>query len=381
MDLKNAVKQPVALYVHVPFCLKKCPYCAFYKTIYKEAQVADYLTAFQRECDAYVRSGLPVKIHSIFLGGGTPNALSPEDLNSLLEIIERTFVPIQSTIERTSELNPDVLSAEHLAVFSDHGFNRFSLGVQSFQPKILSFLGRSHTPEKVVETVEMIQKSGVHNINLDLIFSTPISTQEDLQKDIEQALSLNPTHLSTYALTIEDGTPFYRRGVQALSDDTELTHYDIIQSQLRQNGFDHYEVSAFAQPGYQSIHNLSYWQLTPYIGLGPSASSYLHRHYQNPADLSAYCSNPDQVVQDNLAASPDPVDQEKADFWLTNLRLRVGVSKLAYERRFGQTPSQEYGEKITQLVTQGWLEVTATHIRATDSGLALLNDLLVELVG
>ena len=380
MIVSDALSQPIALYVHVPFCVKICPYCSFYKTRKIDRYVKDYLSAIELECMRYQSLSDAFQIHSIFLGGGTPNALSPEALDQLLTIIGERFGMGEHTLERTSELNPEYVTQEHIHVFQKHGFNRFSLGVQSFQEKILKFLGRNHQPETVIKAVNLLQSNGLKNLNLDLIFSTPISKKEDIQKDVEATLGLNPTHISTYALTIEEGTPFYKRGIKALSDNVELAHYEYIQSELKHAGFEHYEVSAFAKPGFFSIHNLSYWQLTPYIGLGPSASSYLHRHFQNESDLTTYCESPGQALQEALSLGPAPMKEEKEDFLLTHLRLINGIKKSRYAQRFGTDIVNDYKPQWIELIKNGYIEETNTHIKVTKSGLALLDTVLVELM-
>ena len=263
----------LGLYIHIPFCVKKCPYCAFHKTLWSVDAESQYLMALEQEMQFYTNVHGRLTITSLFIGGGTPNSLSLDHFERLLQLCYRYF-DIDPKIEKTVELNPEILTTSFLAILKSLHINRLSLGIQSFLSEDLIYLGRQHSPKTAESALQLVRDWGFSNINIDLMFSLKHSSLSSLLHNISVACSFEPTHLSTYALTIEPGTLFQKQIVKPLDQDKELKQYKRIRSLLRKAGYQHYEVSAFAKKGFQSQHNLTYWRFENYIGLGPSAASF-----------------------------------------------------------------------------------------------------------
>ena len=369
----------VALYVHVPFCQSLCPYCAFYKKPWSSDEEIHYLNAIKIELDHYKNNFAPITLHSIFLGGGTPSILSPKTLETLLTYIHQTF-PRTTTCESTSEMNPESVTQDKLTILKNFGFNRISIGVQSFQTSELQFLGRTHSQNKVVEAIQLLHKNNLKNFNIDLIFGLKNATIPLLKNTLDRAIALEPTHLSTYALSIEDGTPFEREHVSPMDDDHPLTHYRYIRNYLKKNGYAQYEVSAFSKPGFQSQHNLTYWTLNPYIGIGPSASSfYLNQHYQQPKNLTTYCKNPIGPIPTNHTPAPNNSELIH-DYISTHLRLMKGLSLANFQSRFNSNFEEEFFTPLAKLYNLKLLKKQGAYLRVTTKGLYLLNTVLLELM-
>ncbi|MSR88588.1 MAG: radical SAM family heme chaperone HemW [Candidatus Margulisbacteria bacterium] len=365
----------VALYVHVPFCQSLCPYCAFYKKPWSSDEEIHYLNAIKIELDHYKNNFAPITLHSIFLGGGTPSILSTNTLETLLTYIHQTFQRTDHC-ESTSEMNPESVTQDKLTILKNFGFNRISIGVQSFQTSELQFLGRTHSQNKVVEAIQLLHKNNLKNFNIDLIFGLKNATLPLLKNTLDRAIALEPTHLSTYALSIEDGTPFEREHVSPMDDDHQLTHYRYIRNYLKKNGYAQYEVSAFSKPEFQSQHNLTYWTLNPYIGIGPSASSfYLNQHYQHPKNLTTYCKNPTTPIpRKSIPNTPELIQ----DYISTHLRLMKGLFLPSFQARFNTNFEAEFAIPISKLTHLKLLKKQGNYLRVTTKGLYLLNSVLLE---
>ena len=265
------------LYIHIPFCASRCIYCGFYSTTSLKLR-QQYVDAVCREM-----SLLPTpskergSIDTIYLGGGTPSQLTPDQLRQLFLYINKVYE--NQAVEVTIEMNPDDVTAEYAAVLAELGINRVSMGAQTFDDERLHFLHRRHTAGQVPQTVKTLRDAGIQNISVDLMYGFPNETLEDWQRDIEAVLALNVEHLSAYCLMIEEGTPLYRmlhKGEASSLCDEELERqmYEVLIDKLTAAGYEHYEISNFAKPGYRSRHNSSYWNDIPYIGLGAAAHSY-----------------------------------------------------------------------------------------------------------
>ena len=261
------------LYIHIPFCASRCIYCGFYSTTSLELR-QQYVDAVCREMSI---RGTDSLIDTIYLGGGTPSRLTPDQLRQLFLYINKVYE--NQAVEVTIEMNPDDVTAEHAAVLAELGINRISMGAQTFDDERLHFLHRRHTAGQVPQAVKTLRDAGIQNISVDLMYGFPNETLEDWQRDIEAVLALNVEHLSAYCLMIEVGTPLYRmlhKGEASSLCDEELERhmYEMLIDKLTAAGYEHYEISNFAKPGYRSRHNSSYWQDIPYIGLGAAAHSY-----------------------------------------------------------------------------------------------------------
>ncbi len=379
------------LYIHIPFCLQKCRYCDFASYAGCASLMHPYVDAVlaeaQMEADLL---GHPM-IETIFIGGGTPSLLPPEELARLMRDIHRLF-PVQQGAEITSEANPGTLTKEWLSCAIDVGINRLSLGMQAAQPHLLRLLGRIHTLPEVIQSVDMARQAGIKNLNLDCMFGLPTQTMEDWQETLHTVLSLQPEHVSCYGLIPEEGTPLKEdldAGRLSLpEEDTERAMYDLTLNLLKAQGYEQYEISNFAKPGYACRHNLGYWRQVPYLGLGASAASmlpdvsgsnaYLRR--SNPALLEQYLSM--MAARDFSAREETPVPKEEAQFETLMLGLRTtkGVSESAYEGMHGVPMVQRYGATLATLEKQGLLVHQDGCWRLSRRGMDVQNAILVELM-
>ncbi len=282
------------LYIHIPFCKSRCIYCGFYSTTGMELRQR-YVDAVCREMDLHKKDGSSCvnQIKTIYLGGGTPSQLTTEQLRQLLYNIYKVYdlTPCLSPCEVTIEMNPDDVTEAYAEALPELGINRVSMGVQTFDDERLRFLHRRHTAAQVPEAVRLLRDAGIRNISVDLMYSFPDETLDDWRRDIEAALALDVEHISAYCLMVEEGTPLYRmmHKVHLCDEETERTMYELLIDELTTAGYEHYEISNFAKPGYRSRHNSSYWHDVPYIGLGAAAHSYdRQRRSWNVSDIHQY---------------------------------------------------------------------------------------------
>ena len=383
------------LYIHLPFCRRKCRYCDFASYAGREGLMHTYVDALLKEAarqSSYYEGlyGHPLQMETVFLGGGTPSLLPPEELRRLLSGLRDVF-GIAPDAEFTSEANPGTLTSAWLDAAVAGGVNRLSLGMQAYQPSLLETLGRIHDFPQVEASVRMARTAGIHNLSLDLMFGLPGQTAAMWRDTLDAALSLSPTHLSCYGLIPEEGTPLKRdldAGVLSLpEEDTERQMYDDTLTILGRHGFEQYEISNFALPGYACMHNLGYWRQVPYLGLGASAASCMDEQ-----DGSAYvrASNP-PGLQDYLdmvqrgdwqARTVESVSPRDALFetMMLGLRTTQGVSEEAFLRMHGKCPDAVYGEKLRMLEAQGLLQHADGFWRLTRHGMDVQNSVLVTLM-
>ncbi|MBR6760647.1 MAG: radical SAM family heme chaperone HemW [Oscillospiraceae bacterium] len=306
----------VGLYLHIPFCAKKCPYCDFYSLPYRRSHMADYTAAVCRNLAALPKA---LTADSIYLGGGTPSLLPFDALQQILDTI-RSHCSVEHA-EITLEANPCTMTDDALQHWLHSGINRLSVGIQSFCDDELKQLGRNHTAEQSRQAILRAANIGFSNLSVDLMLGTPLQTAASLSESIATALSLPITHLSAYMLKIEDGTPFAENPPEIADSDTAAERYHQLRSAMLAAGFHHYEISNFAKPGFESRHNLKYWECKPYIGIGPGAHScYGGKRYYAPRSLEQFCSSYHQpiVIDDTEPCS----DGERL---MLGLRLQKGI--------------------------------------------------------
>lgn len=331
------------LYVHVPFCRTRCVYCAFYSTTHGAGLQQDYVGAVGLEM-ARRQDELPGVAQTVYLGGGTPSVLQPSALEQLFASIHRFFA-LAPDAEVTIEANPDDVDAAFCRRLKALGVNRVSLGVQSLSDERLRFLRRRHDAAGAVAAVRLLKESGIDNISIDLIFGLPGQSLEEWQNDVQTALSLSVTHLSAYSLMVEEGTPLQRMVEQGEVADTDEDVYEAMMAHLadaaEKAGFEHYEISNYARPGFRSRHNSSYWLGTPYLGFGPSAHSYdgLDLRRANTADLHAYLAAADGGVLHTTERLTEAELQD--EMVMTALRCREGVDLSRLGERFGSEAANE----------------------------------------
>lgn len=382
--------EPFSLYIHIPYCISKCPYCDFNSHVVAEIPETQYVMALGRELQSYAESQdwqrRPVQ--SIFFGGGTPSIFAPASIGRLLAEVAAAF-PLQDGCEITLEANPGTADRENFHGYRDAGVNRISIGVQSFRPHLLKFLGRAHSVQDARRALDMVRDAGFENFNLDLIYANPGQTLRDLESDLDEALAFKPPHLSAYNLTIEESTPFcheYRYGrIKPLSEDEEIAMAVLIEEKMRLGGLRRYEISNYARPGAEARHNVNYWRGGDYLGLGAGAHSYKRlncepvfgRRWSNERNPGRYmqriCESGSAIVDG------EEIDRIKAagEFMFMGLRMTEGVSAEVFAATFGSGPRLLYPQ------IESWLEgelMEEKHgsLRFTQKGLLLANSIFVE---
>ncbi len=379
--LNNRALPPAmtAIYVHIPYCESKCPYCDF-ASVPLDASVASYLEALFRE----VASAPPLWASTLYIGGGTPTTLSTGQLNRLLQCLAGRF-KISHGAEVTIEANPSTLTRRKIQALVSLGVNRVSLGAQSFVERELAFLKRSHGVQAIMDSFTLLRNEGIRNISLDLIYGIPNQTPESWRHSIESALELEPEHISTYCLTIEQGTPFWKmlkEGVLSKkSDNQEADMYEMARETLLEAGYDHYEISNFALPGGQSVHNRVYWSNEEYLGFGAGAVSWMH------GVRSANVSSPGEYIEAMAACGKAVGDSEEIEprmqaleTIIQRLRLSDGIDCRDFEARFGVHPMDVFGEKLDELLNLGLLEWAGEQIKCSVKGWLLANEIALRLL-
>lgn len=360
---------PFGLYVHVPFCAGKCPYCDFYSLPITEELASAYEKRTLELAEEYGRGQTA---GTVYFGGGTPSLLGAGRLGALLEGISRQFM-VPSDAEITVEANPAGLSRAFFQELRSAGFNRLSLGLQSARREELRLLGRRHSPEDVSRAVEAARAAGFQNISLDLMLALPDSTLETLEESISFAAGLGPEHISAYLLKIEPGTPFSRRNLALPDDDAAADQYLYLVQRLEELGYFQYEISNFSHPGRESRHNLVYWRGEEYLGLGPGAHSfYKGRRFYWERDLQGY-----------LQGAP-PVDDgpggSMEEFAMLNLRLTRGLRREDCLSRFGDAGGAYFEELSGKAARWEQIRVTEDAVSFTPSGFLVSNALLGKIL-
>lgn len=371
------------IYLHIPFCKRRCAYCDFYSTTREEwkQRTVDALCRELRSRAGYL-GGAPVR--TLYLGGGTPSQLTPGQLEQLLATVDAVY-GLQGVEELTLEANPDDLTDDYVSALRQLPVNRVSMGVQTFDDETLRLLNRRHTARQALEAVERLRRAGFGNLSIDLIYGLPGETAERWERDLAQAVALGVEHLSAYSLTYEEGTPLHRllmqHRVSEVDEDLSLHFYIRLMEVLGEAGYEHYEISNFCLPGRHSRHNASYWEGVPYLGCGPSAHSYNGRERQwNVASLSRYLEASEAGGRD-FECEPLDNDTRYNEYVMTRLRTRRGASLLEVEQLFGRL-RKEYLLRLAQpFLQQGWLEQSADGLlRFTREGLFTSDHVLSELM-
>lgn len=378
----SAETRPVAWYVHLPFCPTKCGYCDFYSLPTRPEMIRDLVTAILREADLR-DPHRPVR--TIFVGGGTPTVLPAEALRAILSALARRLDG--STVEFTCEANPSTADELKLDLLRSCGVNRISFGAQSFNPRELRVLERLHDPGHIPTAVRLAREAGFDNVNLDLISAVPGQSVASWRESLQRALELEPDHIACYSLMYEEGTALtkqLRRGeIVPCDEDVEADMFDATIDELTRAGFEHYEISNFARPGRRCEHNLVYWHNDEYVGIGPSAVSYLDGvRRKNRADVSAYVANlagpspdPDRLVVERETLSPRRSAGETA---VQMLRLRDGIDAERFRRTTGHDVFELFREPVARHREAGHLVADERGVRLTRTGLLLANRVMAD---
>lgn len=377
-------RQPLSLYVHIPYCKAKCTYCDFYSIIGRESSIPAYLTAILKEIEERVREAdlSGYFLDTIFFGGGTPNLLKPQLMESLLETL-LGILHQGSDMEIGMEINPGEATLEDLLAYKAMGINRISIGMQSFQPALLKFMSRIHTAEKSFSTFDDVRKAGFKNVSADLIFAVPGQTREQWLADLKKLVEMGPEHISTYSLTVEEDTALHRwvkaGHVSMLEDSVDTGMYAQGRDYLESSGYPNYEVSNHARSGFECRHNLNYWTGVDYLGFGPSAHSFFQgRRSWNVRDLDKYLSAPS--VQGPWQADSEVITPRMAanEMILTRLRLTRGLDLVEYSRLFKTDLVKTRNDMI-----QKWgdaLEIVDGSLRITRKGWAVTDEISSDLM-
>jgi len=373
------------LYLHLPFCRRRCPYCAFDTVSGQERLIPAYLAALRRELTLRAPSWQGRRLQSIYCGGGTPSLVPSAELTALLAECRRTWSAEADDLEITVEVNPATVNADGLAGLRRGGVNRLSIGVQSLRDDELRALGRLHNAADAVAAVRQARSAGFDNLGIDLIFGLPGQTATQWRETLEQAVALAPEHISLYELTIEENTPFAARQEQGTltlpCEDEVLAMMELSETMLPAAGLMRYEIANHARPGRESRHNRIYWRNGDYLGLGAAAVSCLEgRRWKNESDPARYI--------ETIQAGGDPtIDVEELaaaarfrETVMLGLRTIEGVDATELRRRFGLDLLSCYGDTLSALIAQGLLELTPTHLRLTHAGLPLANRVMAELI-
>lgn len=386
MEPKIPARQPLELYIHIPFCVRKCLYCDFLSFPAGEETQERYVAQLISEITAMgAIYASDYQVVSIFLGGGTPSILHSEQTSRIMQAVKTSF-EWAADAEVTTEANPGTVDLEKLRVYLASGINRLSLGLQSTEDRELKALGRIHTFDEFKKSFAMAREAGFTNINVDLMSALPGQTEASYRGTLETVLALNPEHISAYSLIIEEGTPFYDRceELDLPDEDEERTMYHDTKTILKERGYERYEISNYARQGYECRHNIGYWTGVPYLGMGLGASSYIGgERFMSEPDLSAYLLTEPSAFSGRRHHRDRHLQTQKEqieEFMFLGLRLTAGVSGVEFQRRFGVSLKSAYGPVITRLIKNGLLEQhpSSDRLRLTEYGIDVSNTVLCE---
>jgi oxygen-independent coproporphyrinogen-3 oxidase len=371
----------IGLYVHIPFCRRKCGYCDFYSVDGNEPEMHSLVEAVLTELEARL-DRQDWTVETIFVGGGTPTSLPDALLDRLFKALGK-IKDTCGTVEFTVEANPCSLTKAKADILRSHGVDRLSLGAQSFCAEELRTLDRLHQPEEITTAIELSRQSGFEHLNLDLIFGIPGQTLTSWLNSLEQAVALGPDHLSCYGLTYEPGTPLNscleQHKIIPIDQELEAKMYLACLGKLEEEGFGQYEISNFARPGGHCRHNLRYWRHRPGIGIGPAASSYLRGcRWRNVPDIGAYMNA--------ISAGEEPVAeferlsplQHAGEVAMLRLRLAEGINPEDFRKQTGLDLYETFGDSIKKHINAGLLEIFGENVRLTRKGMLLADEVITE---
>ena len=368
--------KPSSAYVHIPFCTQIWYYCDFSKVFIKNQPVDAYLEHLIQETRSYEIG----KLRTLYIGGGTPTALSAQQLAYLLTELPKVM-DLSEVEEFTIEANPGDLDPDKIAVLKDSQVNRVSLGVQTFDNKMLKKIGRSHQEQDIYDNIRHLKQAGFNNISIDLIYALPGQTMDQVKENVAKAIDLDIPHMSLYSLILENHTVFMnrmRRGKLPLpKEELEAEMFEYIIEELEKAGFEHYEISNFSKPGFESRHNLVYWDNAEYYGLGAGASGYVDGiRYKNHGPIRHYLEAVEagkaRITEEHLT-----LEEKMEEELFLGLRKKTGVSKARFEEKFGVSFDQRYGQVVASLTEQGLLVPDDKQVRMTKRGL-FLGDTVAE---
>ena len=368
---------PMEIYIHIPFCIRKCDYCDFLSGPSGPEEQADYVQALLREIQA-VEEGEGRSVSSIFIGGGTPSVLDERLLGDILREIRNRF-KMEEDAEITIEVNPGTANIGKLQAYREMGINRLSIGLQSPEDRELKILGRIHNYGQFLETYQEARTVGFDNINIDLMSAIPDQTYEGWVKNLRTVAELEPEHISAYSLIVEEGTPFAARKLNLPDEDTEYNMYEATAQILKEYGFEQYEISNYARKGRKCRHNVGYWTRHDYLGFGLGASSlYGKERFANTADMKKYLENsknPEKIREKEPSLTRE---DEMAEFMFLGLRMTKGISKADFQRCFGCTIESVYGEVLEKYESMELMLEKDGRIFLSREGIHVSNSIMAE---
>ena len=381
------------LYIHIPFCIKKCDYCDFLSGPADSKTKEKYVEALIKEIEASKLSKDKENIiTSVFVGGGTPSILECSQIKRILDAVKNTFI-FKEGAEITVEMNPGTVTKEKLLTLKEAGVNRLSIGLQSADDKELKILGRIHTYNVFLNSYEMAREAGFDNINVDLISAVPGQSVSSWRNTLKKVAELNPEHISAYSLIIEEGTPFYEKyGEDNCNDLNESNHNDSLPDEVSERlmyeeteeilsayGYHRYEISNYSKDGKECVHNKGYWKCQDYIGLGLGASSLVNgKRFHNTEDMSNYIENsfkPKSIKEDVITLS---IEEKIEEFMFLGLRMTKGISLDEFKKRFGIDIKNVYAKEIEQFKEEGFMDLKDGRVFLTKQGVDVSNQIFVE---
>ena len=384
---KAEPKKPLGLYIHIPFCVQKCKYCDFLSAPADDATKKRYVEIICKEITGYKELTKEYQLATVYFGGGTPSVLELSLIEKIVSTVKASFA-LDESAEITLEVNPGTASLDELKGYKELGINRLSIGVQSAKEEELRVLGRIHSFEDAKTTVLWAREAGFTNISLDLMSALPGQSFEDYKENVEAILALHPEHISSYSLIVEEGTAFYAQYAEGAPKENELPDeetdramYAYTKERLVQAGYERYEISNYAKPGYESRHNSSYWLGTEYIGVGLGASSlFTNARYHNETDLITYMDRVEAGQDVRLEMERLVQEEQMEEFMILGLRMMRGVSRAEFQNRFGKPIETVYGSALKKLEKQGLLLLEGDTIALTETGIDVSNQVFVEFI-
>jgi oxygen-independent coproporphyrinogen-3 oxidase len=377
--------KPAGIYIHIPFCRSHCSYCDFATGMYTSALAGRYVPNLAKEIESFSEVETAETVDTIFFGGGTPSLLSPAQVEMILNAVEERFT-VSAGAEVTIEINPGTVSGETLSAYRQLGVNRASFGAQTFDDNELARLGRSHTADDTRRTFRYLRDAGFDNVSFDLIAGLPGQTLDGWSRNLDEAFSLRPEHISFYLLEVHEGTPLanhIRQGMQPKPDeDTAVSMYELMLDRAPEAGYGHYEISNLCLPGFESRHNTKYWTGAPYYGFGCSAHSYdgLFRRWANERDLLRYLAMIEQggsaIVDETQLTQAD----RQAEAVFLGLRMMQGLSLKEYSRVFGADLGAQHEDDLARFREAGLIECNGDLLKLTRAGALLSNEVFSAFV-
>ena len=381
-------KKELGIYMHIPFCKQKCNYCDFISYTNKCEKIENYIECLEKEIDKFDYRNYNVT--TIYIGGGTPSYIDSKYIKQIMNSIYKKLQLEKNelkVVEITIEVNPGTVTKGKLQDYKDVGINRISIGLQCVQDRLLKILGRIHTFEDFINTYNLAKEVGFENINVDLMLGFPDQSIEDIKESLNQIIKLNPNHVSTYSLIVEEGTKIFNQiennELQLPDEELERNMYWYVKNTLELNGYNHYEISNFSKKGKESKHNMNCWNQEEYIGFGIAAHSYISNiRFSNTNNLEEYIKNitNNELEKNIIIEEEQTLEDKKREFMMLGFRKIEGVNISKFKEKFVDNPIFIYREKLNKLVEEGLIEIDLNNIRLTNKGIDFANLVFEEFI-